>query len=164
MGADPHFSVVLPCKKLLCFSIMGEPGFSYNLISNTKLVMNALFSPDSKKEEITWIGALGIIAKHANRANYQVAVSFTARPPRIEFNDVKVFPESIGQIRFNKGRVYISDRSSPLLPGVYPSVLINIEDAGVNFTVHFMNEHLDLFWHNTSYHDHTLQDSHGLIG
>ena len=162
MGADPHFSVVLPSKKLLCFSIMGEQGFSYNLISNSKLVMNALFSPDSKKDGVTWIGALGIIAKNAERAN-QVAVSFTARQHRIEFNKVKVSPENIGKIRFKKGQVYISDRSSPIPHGVYPSVLIIIEDVGVNFTVHFMNEHLDLFWHNTSYHNHT-QDFHGLIG
>ena len=53
MGGDPHFSIMLPTKQQLCYSIQGESGFTFNLISNELMQMNALFVADSKREEVT---------------------------------------------------------------------------------------------------------------
>ena len=162
MGDDPHFSVTLPDKKMLCFSVMGEQGFSYNLISNKKVTVNALFSPDSERDEVTWIGALGIIAKNTDEKN-QVGVTLTANPQSIIFEKANLSPKSIKHIIFKASGVVISDKPpSNLREGTQPSVLVFIENVGLHFTVRFMREHLDIFWHDsTTSQDH---DSHGLVG
>ncbi len=51
-GDDPHFSIVLPSGRLLCYTVQGEHGFSFNLISNKKMTMNARFVPDSRRSEV----------------------------------------------------------------------------------------------------------------
>ena len=161
MGDDPHFSVILPDKKMLCFSVMGDHGFSYNLISNKKVTVNALFSPDSERDEVTWIGALGIVARNSDEKN-QVGVTLTANPPSIKFNKATLSPQNVKKIMFKAGGVVISDKSPSNVPeGPQPSVLVFIEGAGLTFSVRFMREHLDMFWH-----DNTIQekDSHGLVG
>ncbi len=48
LGDDPHYSILLPSGQLLCYSVQGEHNFTFNLISNSLLQMNALFVPDNK--------------------------------------------------------------------------------------------------------------------
>ena len=161
MGDDPHFSVILPDKKILCFSVMGDHGFSYNLISNKKVTVNALFSPDSERDEVTWIGGLGIIARNSDLKN-QVSITLTANPPSITFNKATLSPHNVKRIIFKADRVVISDKSPSSVPeGPQPSVLVFLESAGLSFSVHFMREHLDMFWHNNTIQD---EDSDGLVG
>jgi len=138
---------------------MGEHGFSYNLISNNKLVINALFTPDSEREEVTWIGALGILTKGPEK-KIQVDITFTAVPPMVIFNNAELSPTNIGNITLSNGGALIHDRV-PMERVRHPSVLVSIKDFGLNFTVRFMNQHLDLFWHDSSYQN---ENSHGLIG
>ncbi len=47
-GDDPLFSIALPGGKLLCYTVQGEHGFSFNLINNEMIVMhmNSKFVPD----------------------------------------------------------------------------------------------------------------------
>ena len=161
-GDDPHFSVVLPSNKILCYSIQGEHHNSYNLISNKKLVMNAIFLPDSRREEVTWIGSLGIVVKNStSKKSARTTLEFTAKPPTITVNNKATLkPRNIEKINFKNGKMTISE--APLTVGFkYPSVLINLQDAGLSFTVKFIGEHLDLFWHSTAQQH---KDSHGLIG
>ena len=160
-GDDPHFSVVLPGRKLLCFSVMGQHHLSYNLISSPNLLMNAIFAPDSRREEVTWIGTLGIIAKNATTGHIQTKLKFEALPWRVSIIDkATLYPKNIEKIVIKNGKVSISE-SMPTVGFKYPSVLVILEDSGLKFTVKFMNEHLDMFWHNTA-QQHS--DSHGLIG
>jgi len=56
MGGDPHFSIVPPDNHMLCYTVQGEPGLIFNLTSNVKLYMNALFG--SEERNGTFIGAL----------------------------------------------------------------------------------------------------------
>ena len=41
------------------------------------------------------------------------------------------------------------------------AVYVDLQDVGLSFTIKFMNEHLDLFWHSTG---QVITDSHGIIG
>ena len=164
LGDDPHFSVVLPSNKMLCFSVMGKHYLSYNLISNPKLVMNAIFFPDSKREEVTWIGALGIVVKNSSSNCSQTKLRFMAIPPKISINDkATLFPKDINKITLRNGQLTVSDNLSekPKTGFYYPSVLVSLEDVGLKFTIKFKREHLDLFWHNTAQQH---RQSHGLIG
>lgn len=43
----------------------------------------------------------------------------------------------------------------------YPAVYVDLQDVELKFTIKFMNEHLDLFWHSTG---QGIGDSHGIIG
>jgi len=58
MGGDPHFSIVLPDNHMLCYTVQGEPGLVFNLISNAKFYMNALFAYSSEEWTRTSMGAL----------------------------------------------------------------------------------------------------------
>ena len=63
MALDPHYSILLPTGQLLCFTVHVQSGFSFNLISNKQMHMNALFVQDPRREEITWIGSLGVVLR-----------------------------------------------------------------------------------------------------
>ena len=160
-GDDPHFSVVLRGRKLLCFSVMGQHHLSYNLISNPNLLMNAIFAPDSRREEVTWIGTVGIIAKNSTTGHIQTKLKFEALPQRISIIDkATLYPKNIEKIVIKNGKVLISE-SKPTVGFKYPSVVVILEDSGLKFTIKFMSEHLDMFWHKTA-QEHS--NSHGLIG
>jgi len=100
MGDDPHFSVVLPSEKLLCFSVQGDHGFSYNLISNRMLHMNAIFIPDSRRAEVTWIGTLGIvITDSSTKGANETSLLFEIKTQRVTVNNkVKIIAKNIDKI------------------------------------------------------------------
>jgi len=68
--------------------------------------------------------------------------------------------KNIEKLIFIKGKLTVSE-APPFEGFKYPSVVVDLEDVGLNFTIKFMGEHLDLFWHNTGIH---TENSHGLIG
>lgn len=160
VGEDPHFSIVLPSKKLLCFSVQGSHGYNYNLISNKHLVMNAKFIPDSHRNEVTWIGSLGFTIHGANYGGHNTtAIRFESTPPSISINSkVWLDPHDIKHIAVINGKLRIAE--DEISTGFkYPSVKFNV--AGISFSTFFKREHLDLFWHSTQ---QQTENSHGLIG
>ena len=101
--------------------------------------MNAVFLPDSRREEVTWIGSLGIVVKNSTfRKASQKAIKFSARPSTITINNKATLkPKNIAKITFRNDKVIISD--APVTVGFsYPSVLILLDDAGLNFIVTFV--------------------------
>ena len=160
LGDDPHFSVVLPSKKLLCFSVQGEHGFNYNLISNKYLVMNAKFVPDSRREEVTWIGSLGLVIHGSTFGeDNKTSIQLTSRPPLISINNnVKLHPRDIELITVIDGKMRVTEAQFTM-GFKYPSVKFTV--AGISFSAVFKREHLDLFWHSTQ---QQTENSHGIIG
>ena len=62
VSGDPHFSIPLPDKDILCYSIQGYSGLAFNLISNYHITINALFIDSiNDQTEATWIGKLAVI-------------------------------------------------------------------------------------------------------
>ena len=159
MGDDPHFSVVLPSDKLLCFSVQGNHGFSYNLISNRVVHMNAIFVPDSRRKEVTWIGTLGILVSNSSEKRLnKTSLMFDVKTQKIVINNkVKLTAKSIGKITLSNGKLSISEAHE----SQYPEVFVNLVDVNLRFSVVFKTEHLDMFWHSTG---QQIEDSHGLIG
>jgi len=162
IGDDPHFSIVLPSGKLLCYTVQGEHGFVFNLISNKKLSMNAMFVPDSRREEVTWLGSIGIVVWNSGyKMSNATYLRFETKGKKIYIGDKVVLEaKNIEKLSFNNGKLTISE-APPAEGFKYPSVEIDLRDVGLNFTIKFTNEHLDLFWHSTG---HETKDSHGLIG
>ena len=88
IGDDPHFSVVLPDGTSLCYTVQGEQGFVFSLISNKMLHMNAMFVPDSRREEVTWLGSIGIVV-HNNgfKTSNATYLRFEAKSKKIYIGD-----------------------------------------------------------------------------
>ena len=162
VGDDPHFSIALPSGRMLCYTVQGEHGFTFNLISNKKVSMNALFFPDSRREEVTWLGSMGIIVKNIGyRKSNITALRFVSKKNKIYIGDKVVLEaRNIEKLTFTGGKLTVSE-APPVEGFKYPSVYVDLHDVGLSFTIKFMNEHLDLFWHSTG---HRMDDSHGLIG
>ena len=162
MGDDPHFSIALPSGKLLCYTVQGEHGFVFNLISNKMFHMNAMFVPDSRREEVTWLGSMGIIVQNSQyKTSNATYLRFETKGKKIYIGDkVTLLAKNIEKLSFSNGKLIISE-ATPSEGFRYPSVLVDLHDVGLNFTIKFMNEHLDLFWHNTG---KNTEDSHGIIG
>ena len=86
---------------------------------------------------------------------------FETKGKKIYVGDkVTLEAKNIEKLNFNKGKLTISE-ATPFEGFQYPSLLVDLQDVGLNFTVNFMNEHLDLFWHSTG---KNTKDSHGIIG
>ena len=162
IGDDPHFSIALPGGKLLCYTVQGEHGFTFNLISNERIHMNARFVPDSHREEVTWLGSMGIIVHNSDyKKSNGTALRFDAKTNRIHIRDkIALEARNIERLTFSNGKLTISE-APPVEGFKYPEVRVDLQDAGLSFTVKFMNEHLDLFWHSTG---QVIKDSHGIIG
>ena len=162
VGDDPHFSIALPSGKLLCYTVQGEHGFVFNLISNKMFHMNAMFVPDSRREEVTWLGSMGIIVQNSQyKASNATYLRFETKGKKIYIGDkVTLLAKNIEKLSFSNGKLTISE-ATPFKGFRYPSVLVDLQDVGLNFTIKFLNEHLDLFWHSTG---KNTKDSHGIIG
>ena len=162
VGDDPHFSIAMPSGQLLCYTVQGEHGFTFNLISNKKIHMNAMFVPDSRREEVTWLGSMGIVIHSSSyKRSNGTALRFEAKANTIHIgNKIMLKARNIEKLTFSDGKLTISE-APPVEGFKYPTVYVDLQDVGLSFTIKFMNEHLDLFWHSTG---QVIGDSHGIIG
>ena len=161
-GDDPHFAVGLPDGKLLCYTVQGEHGFAFNLISNQRLYMNAMFVPDAKREEVTWLGNMGIVINHHSYKKTNITrLRFEAVKNLIHIDDqMHLEARNIEKLTFENGKLVISE-APPVEGYKQPMVRIDLVDVELSFSIKFMTEHLDLYWHSTG---QKLINSHGLIG
>ena len=164
IGEDPHYSILLPTGQLLCFSVRGGKNLSYNLISNQLIVMNALFIPDSKREEITWIGSLGIVVKGMSyRQSNVTKLKFEALGKKVFVgNKVTLMAQRVGKLTFGGWRLLVAESGGQenLLKKRH-EVQVDLLDVGLSFSVRFVKNHLDLTWKKV---EKQPRDSHGLIG
>lgn len=161
-GDDPHFSIYLPSGEMLCYTVQGEQGFAFNLINNKQLIMNAKFVPDARREEVTWLGSMGMIIRNSNYAGLNdTKLRFEAQEKTVYINDKVVLnAKNVERLTFSDGKMKISE-AAPVAGFHYPSLLIDLKDVEVSFTIKYTNQHLDMFWHSTG---KKVANSHGLIG
>ena len=148
---------------MLCFSVHGEPGFTFNLISNKWLQMNARFVQDPIREEITWIGSLGIVVFHSSyKDDNTTKIRFEAKEKKIYIgSDVSLQVQKIEKLKFENGRLSISEAMRAKSEN-RPEVEVELVDAAFSFTVRFVKStHVDIFWNKVGKQD---SKSHGIIG
>ena len=157
---DPHYSILLPNGQLLCFTVHGQSGFSFNLISNKQMHMNALFVQDPKREEITWIGSLGVVVRGTRYKNSNITkLRFDASEKKIYIGDkVTLLAQRVERLTFTKGKLSIAEFASK---PEHPVVHVDLQDVGLSLTVRFKRFHLDIIWNKV---DKQPKDTHGLIG
>ena len=160
MVLDPHYSILLPTGQLLCFTVHGQSGFSFNLISNKQMHMNTLFVQDPKREEVTWIGSLGIVVPGMQYKQSKVTkLRFDASGKKIYVGDkVTLLAQNIEWLTFSRGKLSITEFASK---PEHPVVHVDLQDVGLSLTVRFKKFHLDIVWNKVN---EQPKDSHGLIG
>ena len=161
MGGDPHFSIPLPSGQLLCFSVQGEHGFVFSLISNKIIHMNAKFIPDSQRSEVTWIGSLGMVVR-SKKANTTSKMRFEASSKIIYIGDkISLDAQSVKRLTFANGKVSVAESDPNTRRSEYPQVEVDLQDVGIAFTVRFVKDHIDMVWNKVRKQS---KDSHGIIG
>ena len=162
MGGDPHYSILLPTGQLLCFSVHGKHGYPFNLISNSQLQMNAFFIQDPVREEITWIGSLGVVVQqtHYKKSN-KTKIRFEAQEKMMYINNgVTLHASRVEKLTIANGKLTISEAVRKK-GEKRPEVQVDLVDAGLAFSVRFAKKHLDMSWKKV---DNQPTESHGLIG
>ena len=163
MGGDPHYSIMLPSGQLLCFSVHGEKNFPFNLISNNLLQINAFFIEDALRDEITWIGSLGVVVQHTHyKKSNTTKIRFEAKDQTIYINNgVSLHARKVEKLTLANGKLTISE-AMRRRGDKKPEVEVNLVDAGLAFSVRFVKKrHLDMTWKKV---DLQPANSHGLIG
>ena len=162
-GGDPHFSILLRDNSLLCYSVQGESNSVFNLISNTNFLINAKFTPDSKREGVTWMGSIGVVIhKTVQYGGSRVThLQFDALDRTVYIGDKIILDvNAVKELVSENGSLYTVERGHPAVFLHHPSVMVHLKDVGLHFSIKFEGQHLDMSWHS-SVRD---SNSHGLIG
>ena len=124
--------------------------------------MNALFIPDIERSEVTWIGSLGIVIKNNQfKQSNTTKLRFVSDEKMVYVGDtVKLSARSVERLKFSKGKLTVSEVKKGT--DVYrPEVQVNLGDMGLDFTVRYTKNHLDIVWNSITQQP---KDSHGIIG
>ena len=121
--------------------------------------MNAQFVPDARREEVTWIGSLGIVIT-SKKVN-QTKMRFEAAERVIHVGEkLSLNVKKIDKLTFSAGKLTISEalRSKKEKHLV---VAVELLDLGLTFSVDFVGDHLDMSWNKVGKQP---PSSHGFIG
>ena len=126
------------------------------------IVMNSKFVPDARRSEVTWLGSMGIIVQDSQyKGSNSTKLRFESSEKKIYIDDkVSLEAKNIEKLTFSNGKLSISE-APPATGFRYPSVMVDLQDVEISFTIKFTNQHLDMYWHSTG---KKIIDSHGLIG
>ena len=158
MGGDPHFSVLLPTNQLLCFSVQGEHNFTFNLVSNPTMDLNARFDQDVVRSEVTWMGSLGVVIKTKAKTT---KIRFDALAKTIHIDRKAVLmAEKTSKLTVTRGKLSMTENTQAVR-SKFPEVDVEVVDVGVSFSVRFVMSHIDMVWHKVGT---GMDQSHGIIG
>ena len=163
-SGDPHFTVPLVSSNdTLCYSIQGYAGLAFNLISNSHLTVNALFTDSiNDTKEVTWISKLAVIFHTSGQT-----IVFDSTHQQVFMPSMGKLKASIVKQIFLKesGQFAVKFAKEPLVKkelNVKEELnFIEIVCKEIKFTARFHNDHLDVDW---QLQDKQIIHSHGLMG
>ena len=156
-SGDPHFTVPMASSNdTLCYSIQGYAGLVFNLISNSHLTVNALFTDSiNDTKEVTWISKLAVIFPTSGQAVVFDSVHQQILMP----NMGKLKASLVKQIIFKEtGQFAVKFSKKSLLQ---KKLKIEVVCEKLKFTATFHDDHLDVDW---QLQDEQIIHSHGLMG
>ena len=125
--------------------------------------MNAEFVPDFERPEVTWMGTTGVVIDTAlHYAHSRVSgFKFDSKERTVHIGNVLTLPAiTIQTISSENGTISLVKRDYKDSPALYPTIKFHLEDVGLDFSVKYENDHLDMFWHSPI----RGNNCHGLIG
>ena len=163
MGGDPHFSIALHDGRMLCYSVQGRPNSVFNLISSDHFLINAKFVPDSKRKGVTWMGAVGVVLKRAlkYKGSRVTHFLFDAQSHTVQIGSkISLAANTIKELVSDNGTLSVVRHRGSVSSSGHPTMRIHLKEEGLDFTVKFEGQHLDMYWHKAV----KSRNSHGLIG
>lgn len=122
--------------------------------------MNARFIPDPKREEVTWIGSLGIVVTSSTKMN-ATRIRFEAEDKMIYIGEkLSLHVKKIDRLTFTNGKLTISEALRDKKEKRF-RVHVELVDIGLSFRVDFVKGHLDMTWNKVGKQP---ANSHGIIG
>jgi len=155
---DPHFSVPLLSKDVLCYSIQGYSGLAINLINNEHFVINALFVDTEGVTVLVRPLGLAVIPHGVNISNAVVFDSVNQEIVVVGKENLKA--STIKKIIFSaNGTMNFSymmqkNNGNPVISVIYTKQRTELD-------VTFYKNHLDVDW-SLNYDE--VHESHGLMG
>ena len=168
MGNDPHFFLPLANGDHMCFSIQGEPDFSFKLIDDKYIQLNGQFVLPAEDEShtisnvTTFMGSLGLVVTSPDTADKTVI--------KVSAIDHSVLVgSSLTIVKDKPVTVDVSNTVSVNVDANIQTSRLNDEsawlyintNAGFGMKVRFYKKHVDLFLTKTS---GLTKAAHGLIG
>ena len=153
--------VPLQSDEILCYSIQGYPGLTFNLIYNDDFIINALFIDSiGDKKEATWIGKLAVIPRHTNKSE---AVIFDSVTQEVVLVDQGHFRASVvDRILYDESdKMSVKFTQGIAKQGGNPTVHVKYDKPLASFDVTFYSNHLDVNW-DLKYD--SVPNIHGLMG
>jgi hypothetical protein len=143
----------------LCFSLQGEPGFAFNLVTSETIVINAVFidAPPRLQDWVTVIGEIGVL--------YYTNSGSIAKL-HFDFKDKSIYVSGYGVLDAKRvSSVVLEGDKLNILSGNVTynwasSVFVSIGDE-LKFKVFFNHDNLDIVWSDVSSFNHS---SHGILG
>ena len=163
MGGDPHFSIALHDGRMLCYSVQGRPDSVFNLISSDHFLINAKFVPDSKRKGVTWMGAVGVVLKRSlkYKGSRVTHFLFDAQNHTVHIGSkISLAANTIEELSSDNGTLSVVGRHGSASFSSHPAMRIHLKEEGLDFTIKFEGQHLDMYWHRSL----KSRNSHGLIG
>ena len=169
-GADPHFVCPLKNGELLCFSVLGEPDFIFNLFSDTNIQVNAKFSlphPDESHalmNSSTFIQEIGVAFKAANNKSVTTKIKLSAleHTVTVSGNVINISNKPV-TITITNGTVKMEISSeTSVTESLEETAFVNIKsDIGFAVRIKFVKRHLDMAISDTT---GLSKKSHGIQG
>ena len=125
--------------------------------------MNAFFIEDALRDEITWIGSLGVVVQHTHyKKSNTTKIRFEAKNQMIYINNgVSLHARKVEKLTLANGKLTMSEAVRKDAEQK-PEVEVDLVDAGLTFSVRFVKKrHLDMAWKKVAKQQ---SDSHGIIG
>ena len=169
MGNDPHFFLPLLNGDNLCFSMQGQPDFTFSLIRDKIVQLNAQFVlPDSDESATisnvtTFLGNLGLLLKCPTSVNGSV-MKVTAQDHSIQIGNEYIVvdnrPITI-MISCNVSVTVFTGSEIPQKMKDETSWVYIKSDFGFGMKIKFYKKHLDMM---ITKQDGLTSEADGLIG
>ena len=95
--------------------------------------MNAMFVPDSRRTEVTWLGSIGVVVPNSHyQGSNMTRLKFDVDTKEVHIGEkVTLKAKSIATLTFQNGKLTISE-APPKIKFEYPAVKVNLEDASLS--------------------------------
>lgn len=133
---------------------------AFNLISSNDYLVNALFIPDARRENVTWIGSIGVVMNKAvyHRGSKVTYFKFDANSRTVHIGSKTTLnARAIQGLVSENGTISVVEATSS---SQRPVVDFDLKEIGLHFNLKFIDTHLDMMWHSPI----KGSDAHGLIG
>ena len=155
----------------MCFSVQGIPSFTFNLIKDKYIKLNAQFVLPAKEEShtisnvSTFLGNLGLLLRCPITGNTK-PILVSAEDRTIKVGDLVTTVQKKALVVDIKGKllqvsVSINPNEDPHKPKDESPWLHVITDLGFAMDIKFYKKHLNMFITNTT---GLTENAHGLIG